>query len=251
VSKVNREGGLWESANAGVFATTHWSVVLAAGESESPSAAAALEQLCRTYWYPLYVFVRGQGRSAHDAQDLTQEFFTRLLEKKYLRLADPGRGKFRAFLLTALKNFLVNEWEKARTQKRGGGQFVIPLDTEIAESRYAAEPLQALTLDQVYEKRWALTLIEAALVLLRENYEGTGRLPVFENLKGFIWGDASTLSYAEAASLLGLNEGALKVAVHRLRGRYRELLRAEIAKTVATPGQVDEELQHLMTVLAT
>jgi RNA polymerase sigma factor (sigma-70 family) len=238
------------NTGAGVFATTHWSVVLAAGQTESPHASAALEQLCRTYWYPLYVFVRGQGRSAHDAQDLTQEFFARLLEKKYLRLADPDRGKFRAFLLKALKNFLVNEWEKARTQKRGGGQCAVPLDAEIAESRYAAEPVQALTLDEVYEKRWALTLIEAVLSLLRENYEAAGRLPVFETLKGCIWGAPSTISYPEAASRLGLTEGALKVAVHRLRSRYRELLRAEVAKTVATPGEVDEELQHLIAVLA-
>jgi len=237
-------------ASAGVFATTHWSVVLAAGHSSTPGAQEALETLCRTYWYPLYVYVRGQGQGPHDAQDLTQEFFARLLEKKYLRLADPDRGKFRAFLLKSLKHFLVNEWEKARTQKRGGGQCTIPLDADIAESRYAAEPVQALTLDQVYEKRWAVTLIEAVLARLRENYEADGRLPVFETLKGFIWGDQSTLSYADAASQLGLTEGALKVAVHRLRGRYRELLRAEIAKTVETPGEVDEELQHLIAVLA-
>ena len=212
-------------------------------------AQEALETLCRTYWYPLYVYVRRQGQSPHDAQDLTQEFFARLLEKKYLRLADPDRGKFRAFLLKSLKHFLVNEWEKARTQKRGGGQCVIPLDAEIVERRYAAEPMQALTLDQVYEKRWAVTLIEAALAGLRENYAAAGRLPVFEALKGFIWGDRPAVSYAEAAGQLGLTEGSIKVAVHRLRGRYRELLRAEIAKTVGTPGEVDEELQHLIAVL--
>jgi RNA polymerase sigma factor (sigma-70 family) len=235
---------------AGTFNTTHWSVVLAAGHSSSPGAQDALEMLCRTYWYPLYIYVRGQGQSAHDAQDLTQEFFTRLLEKKYLRLADADRGKFRAFLLKSLKNFLVNEWEKARTQKRGGGQSAIRLDAEIAESRYAAEPVQALTMDEVYEKRWALTLIEVALDRLRESYEAGGRLPLFEALKGFIWGDQSALSYPEVASRLELTEGALKVAVHRLRGRYRELLRAEIAQTVATPGEIDEELQHLAAVLA-
>jgi RNA polymerase sigma-70 factor (ECF subfamily) len=237
------------SSDAGVFATTHWSVVLAAGHSSVAGAQEALESLCRTYWYPLYVYVRRQGQSPHDAQDLTQEFFARLLEKKYLRLADPDRGKFRAFLLKSLKHFLVNEWEKARTQKRGGGQCVIPLDADMAESRYAAEPALALTLDQVYEKRWAVTLIEAVLARLRESYAGAGRGPVFETLKGFIWGEQATLSYSELASQLGLNEGAVKVAVHRLRSRYRELLRAEIAKTVATPGEVDEELQHLIAVL--
>ena len=236
-------------ASGGVFATTHWSVVLAAGHSSVPGAQEALETLCRAYWYPLYVYVRGQGQSPHDAQDLTQEFFARLLDKNYLRLADPDCGKFRAFLLKSLKHFLVNEWEKARTQKRGGGQCVIPLDAEIAESCYAAEPVQALTLDQVYEKRWAVTLIEAVLAGLRESYVAGGRLPVFDALKGFIWGDQTTLSYAEAGAQLGLTEGAVKVAVHRLRGRYRELLRAEIAKTVATPGEVDGELHHLIAVL--
>jgi RNA polymerase sigma factor (sigma-70 family) len=238
------------SSSRGVFATTHWSLVLAAGHSSVPGAEQALETLCRTYWYPLYVYVRRQGKSAHDAQDLTQAFFAGLLEKKYLRLADSDRGKFRAFLLKSLKHFLVNEWEKARAQKRGGGQCAIPLDGEIAESRYAAEPVQALTMDEVYEKRWALTLIEAVFARLRQNYESAGRLPIFQALKGFIWGDPSTLSYSEVASSLGLTEGALKVAVHRLRARYRELLRAEIAQTVATPGEVDDELRHLAAVLA-
>jgi RNA polymerase sigma factor (sigma-70 family) len=224
-------------------------VVLAAGHSSVPGAQEALEKLCRAYWYPLYVYVRRQGQSPHDAEDLTQEFFARLLEKKYLRLADPDRGKFRAFLLKSLKHFLVNEWEKARTQKRGGGQCFIHLDADIAESRYAAEPVQALTLDQVYEKRWAVTLIEAVLARLRESYATSGRLTVFEALKTFIWGEQTTLSYAEIAPRLGLTEVAVKVAVHRLRGRYRELLRAEIAQTVATPGEVDEELQHLISVL--
>src|SRR6185369_5640400 len=180
-----------------VFSTTHWSVVLAAGHSSVPGAQAALETLCRTYWYPLYVYVRRQGQSPHDAQDLTQEFFARLLEKKYLRLADPDRGKFRAFLLKSLKHFLVNEWEKARTQKRGGGQGIIPLDAEIAESRYAAEPAQELTLDQVYEKRWAVTLLESAISRLRESYAVTDRLPVFETLKPFIWSEPIPVAYAE------------------------------------------------------
>jgi RNA polymerase sigma factor (sigma-70 family) len=224
-------------------------MVLAAGHSSVPGAREALERLCRTYWYPLYVYVRRQGQSPHDAQDLTQEFFARLLEKKYLRLADPDRGKFRAFLLKSLKHFLVNEWEKARTQKRGGGQCVIPMDAGIAEGRYAAEPVQALTLDEVYEKRWAVTLVEAVLARLRESYAAADRLPVFETLRASIWGEQTTLSYAEVAAELGLTEGAVKVAVHRLRGRYRELLREEIAKTVATPGEVDEELQHLIAVL--
>jgi RNA polymerase sigma-70 factor (ECF subfamily) len=248
-SAIPEAGSSFASASPGVFATTHWSVVLAAGHSSVAGAQEALETLCRAYWYPLYVYVRRQGQSPHDAQDLTQEFFARLLEKKYLRLADPDRGKFRAFLLKSLKHFLVNEWEKARTRKRGGGQCVIPLDADIAEGRYAAEPAQALTLDQVYEKRWAVTLIEGVLARLRESYTAAGRLLVFETLKGFIWGEQATLAYATMAPQLGLTEGAVKVAVHRLRSRYREFLREEIAKTVATPGEVDEELQHLITVL--
>jgi len=247
---IPEAGPILASSSAGVFATTHWSIVLAAGHSSEPGAQDALETLCRTYWYPLYVYVRRQGQSPHDAQDLTQEFFARLLERKHLRLADPDRGKFRAFLLKSLKHFLVNEWKKGRTQKRGGGQCVIPLDADLAESRYAAEPAQALTLDQAYEKRWAVTLLEAVLAGLRESYAAGGRLPVFETLKGFIWGEQATPTYATVAPQLGLTESAVKVAVHRLRSRYRELLRAEIAKTVATPGEVDEELQHLITVLA-
>jgi len=246
---IPETGAINASSSAGGFATTHWSVVLAAGHSSVAGAQGALETLCRTYWYPLYVYVRRQGQGPHDAQDLTQEFFARLLEKKHLRLADPDRGKFRAFLLKSLKHFLVNEWEKARTQKRGGGQCVIPLDADLAESRYAAEPAQALTLDQVYEKRWAVTLLEAVLAGLRESYAASGRLRAFETLKAFIWGEQATLTYATVAPQLGLTEGAVKVAVHRLRSRYRELLRAEIAKTVATPGEVDEELQHLIEVL--
>jgi RNA polymerase sigma-70 factor (ECF subfamily) len=233
-----------------VFATTHWSLVLAAGHSSVMGAPAALESLCRTYWFPLYVYVRRQGNSPEDAQDLTQAFFARLLEKKHLRLADPDRGKFRAFLLKSLKHFLVNEWEKARTQKRGGGHSVIPLDAEIAESRYAAEPVQTVSLDQVYEKRWAVTLIETVLDRLRENYAAAGRLPVFETLRGSIWGDSATVSYSAVAAQLGLTERAVKVAVHRLRSRYRELLRAEVAQTVAMPAEVDEELRHLMAVLS-
>jgi RNA polymerase sigma-70 factor (ECF subfamily) len=248
--KPNPEAGpVSAEAGAVAFATTHWSVVLAAGHSSVPGAQEALEKLCAAYWYPLYVYVRRQGRSPHDAQDLTQEFFARLLEKKYLRLADQDRGKFRAFLLKSLKHFLVNEWEKAQTQKRGGGLAFIHLDGDVAESRYAAEPVQALTLDQVYDKRWAVTLIEAVLERLRESYAVADQVRVFETLKPFIWGEQTKLTYAEVAPQLGLTEGAIKVAVHRLRGRYRELLRAEIAQTVATPGEVDEELQHLIAVL--
>jgi DNA-directed RNA polymerase specialized sigma24 family protein len=241
-----------ESAAPGAaqFASTHWSVVLAAGDSAAPGAPEALEKLCRTYWYPLYVYVRRRGFDEPAAQDLTQQFFARLLEKKYLRLADPDRGKFRAFLLKSLQHFLVNEWEKTRTEKRGGGQSFIPLDADTAENRYAVEPDQGLALDEVYEKRWAVTLIEAVLARLRGDYAADGRGEVFEALKGCIWGDKGAPTYQAAAAQLGLAEGAVKVAVHRLRGRYRELLRAEVANTVADPNEVDRELRHLMAVLS-
>jgi RNA polymerase sigma factor (sigma-70 family) len=232
------------------FASTHWSVVLAAGDSGALGASAALELLCQTYWYPLYVYVRRRGYSDSDAQDLTQEFFARLLDKKYLKLADPNRGKFRSFLLKSLQHFLVNEWEKARTQKRGSGQSLVPLDVHGAEARYAAEPIQELALDEVYEKRWAVTLIETVLARLGDGYSADGRAQIFESLKGCIWGDRATVSYDEVAERLGLSEGAVKVAVHRLRTRYRELLRAEVAHTVSNLNEVVEELRHLMAVLS-
>lgn len=238
-----------QSQAGGHFASTHWSVVLAAGDNGAVGGREALERLCRTYWYPLYVYVRRRGYAESDGQDLTQEFFARLLEKKYLRLADPNRGKFRSFLLKSLQHFLVNEWEKARTEKRGGGQVLISLEVDSAETRYAAEPAQELTLDETYEKRWAVTLIEAVLARLREDYTSDGRGQIFEALKGCIWGDGDTSSYPDLATRLGLTEGAVKVAVHRLRVRYRGLLRAEVANTVATPNEVDGELRHLMAVL--
>ena len=232
-----------------VFATTHWSVVLAAGDGSVPGAQAALEKLCRTYWFPLYVFARRQGNSPEDAQDLTQDFFFRFLDKNYLAKADPDRGKFRTFLLSSLKNFLVNEWRRAGRIKRGGGLEFLSIDANTAENRYTVEPPHESNPDAEYEARWAVTLIEQVLSALRQEFNAADRARLFEELKGFIWGDKSTASYAEIAGHLNLSEGTVKVAVHRLRQRFRELLRAEVAHTVARPEDIDSELRHLIRVL--
>jgi RNA polymerase sigma-70 factor (ECF subfamily) len=208
-----------------------------------------MEKLCHTYWYPLYVYVRRQGNSPEDAQDLTQDFFARLLEKNYLAKADPDRGKFRTFLLRSLKNFLVNEWKRAGRLKRGGGLEFLSIDTNAAEDRFAAEAPDEFNPDAEYETSWAVTLIEQVLAALRQEFSAADKGRLFEELKGFIWGDKSTASYAEIAAPLNLSEGAVKVAVHRLRQRFRELLRAEVAHTVARPEDIDGELRHLISVL--
>jgi RNA polymerase sigma factor (sigma-70 family) len=233
-----------------VFVTTHWSLVLSAGEQPSPQAADALEKLCRAYWLPIYAFVRRQGRSPHDAQDLTQEFFARLLEKKSLAVADPARGRFRSFLLASLKHFLANKWDKARAQKRGGGQRLIPIDAATAETRHGLEPADPATADKIYERRWALALLDQVLRRLREEYVSDGREKLFEQLKPTLTEASRTVRYAEIAARLGTNEGAVKVAVHRLRQRYREVLRAEIADTVAGPGEVEDEIRNLFAALS-
>lgn len=231
-----------------VFATTHWSVVLAAGNSSAVGAQTALEKLCRAYWFPLYAFARRQGNSPEDAQDLTQDFFCRLLEKNYLAKADPDRGRFRTFLLQSLKHFLVNEWKRAGRLKRGGGMEFISIDTNAAEDRYAAEAPDESNPDAEYETRWAVTLIELVLTALRQEFAAADKARLFEELKGFIWGEKSVASYAEIAGQLNVSEGMVKVAVHRLRQRFRELLRAEVAHTVARPEDIDEELRHLISV---
>jgi RNA polymerase sigma-70 factor (ECF subfamily) len=232
------------------FPTTHWSAVLSAGAGAEPNAQAALERLCRAYWYPLYAYVRRQGRSVEEAQDLTQEFFARLLQKEYLRHPDPARGRFRTFLLTALKRFLVNDWEKGRAARRGDGQPVISWDQHETETRFLAEPADQSTPEKAFEKRWAVTLLEQVLEQLREEFTASGKAERFERLKVLLWGEKGSPPYAEVAAELGLTEGALKVVVHRLRRRYRELLRAEVAHTVARPEEVDEELRHLIAVIS-
>jgi RNA polymerase sigma-70 factor (ECF subfamily) len=231
------------------FVTTHWSLVLAAGKGASPDAQAALASLCQTYWYPLYAYVRRQGHQPDDAQDLTQEFFARLLEKHYLQSADPERGRFRSFLLTAFKRFLSKERERARSKRRGGGMKLLPLDFEAGERRYSLEPAHDATAEKIYEQRWALTLLDRVFARLRDEFDQAGKQRVFNYLKVYLTGGTGTPSYQEAAVELGMTEGAVRVAAHRLRRRYRDLVREEIAQTVAGPEDVDEELRHLFAAL--
>lgn len=232
------------------FVTTRWTIVLTAGHSDSTQAHVALEKLCQTYWYPLYAYVRRQGHSPEDAQDLTQAFFAKLIAKHYLGDVDRSKGKFRSFLLASLKHFLANEWDKTRAQKRGGSHPFIALDAQTAESRYHLEPVDTMTADKIYERRWALTLLDEVLKRLREKYAAEGKGKLFDQLKVTLTGERSTIPYAEIGTQLGMTEGAVKVAVHRLRQRYRETLRAEIAETVASPGEVEEELRHLFSALS-
>ena len=232
------------------FKTTHWSVVLSTGDNSDSVARRAIEVLCGTYWYPLYAFVRRQGQSPEDAQDLTQEFFARLLARGAFSRADPERGRFRTYLLTSLKRFLTEEWRRANRQKRGGGQIVEPLDPETAAHRYAAEPRTELSPDLLYDRRWAEALLERVLAQLRQDYDSTGRAAVYAQLQRFLWGRQGEISYAEMGQQLGLNEGAVKVAVHRLRQRFRDLLHGEVAQTVETSAEIEQELRHLLGTFA-
>jgi RNA polymerase sigma factor (sigma-70 family) len=218
--------------------------------TDSPQAHQALEALCGNYWYPLYAYVRRQGHSAHDAQDLTQAFFARLLEKNYLADVQREKGRFRSFLLASLKHFLANEWDREQALKRGGGKRLIALDEDSAESRYKLEPKDEVSADKIYERRWALTLLDQVLAKLRGEFEKDGKLQQFETLKQYLSAGRTSVSYAQAADKLGMNEGAIKVAVHRLRKRYRELLRAEIAQTVATASEIEEEIRYLFAALS-
>ncbi len=236
-------------APAGQFATTHWSMVLAAGRRGSTGSRRALAALCETYWYPLYAYVRRKGHSADEAADLAQEFFVHLLEKETLKVADQRRGRFRSFLLTAMNNFLAKQWRRATAQKRGGGRRLISLDFRDGESRYGMEPSHDLTAEKIYQRRWALTLLEAALDRLREEFERRGKIELFEQLRDFLVIDRSTVPYRQIAERLAMTEGAVKVAVHRLRRRCRELLREEIAQTVAEPEQIDDELRELFSAV--
>ena len=231
------------------FNTTHWSVVLAAGQTDSVETSQALQRLCGAYWYPLYCYVRRAGHTPEDAQDLTQEFFARLLEKNYLALARREQGRFRSFLLTSLKNFLTNEYHRNTRLKRGGTQPMISCDTADAENRYVAEPIDAATPETLYEQRWALALLENALARLRDEYAARDAGPVFDLLKVYVWGERNAASYTDIAAQLDLTEEAVKKAVQRLRHRYRDMLRTEIAHTVTTAAEVEEELQHLVRLL--
>jgi len=240
-----------EPQTGGHFETTHWSLVLQAGHVSSSGGPAALAQLCQTYWPPLYAYARRKGHGPHDAQDLTQDFFSRLLEDNFFSTADRAKGRFRSFLLTAFNNFLINEWVRGQAQKRGGGQVLIPLDMEGIEATSGAELAHHLTPERAFERRWVLALLEKVVRRLQDEYVSAGRAELFGALRGSLSGEALGKSYAEVAQRLGMSEGAVKVAVHRLRQRYRELLRAEIANTVASPDEVDDELRHLFAALGT
>jgi RNA polymerase sigma factor (sigma-70 family) len=246
---MNNDTQYPSSAGDGRFTTTQWSLVLAATGSEDTHGREALAQLCEVYWYPLYAFVRRHGHGPHDAQDLTQEFFMRLLEKDYLGDVDRSKGKFRSFLLAALKHFLSKEWARVKTLKRGGGHKLLSLDITCAEDRYRREPEDNLTQERLFEKRWALTMLDQVLTRLSQEYETKGKGTTFEQLKGCLTGDSDLLPYAELALGLGITEGAVKVAVHRLRKRYRGVLRDEIAQTVADPAEIDDEIRQLFSVL--
>jgi RNA polymerase sigma factor (sigma-70 family) len=239
-----------KSSPRGVFATTRWSVVLAAGTGDSPQAGGALEILCQTYWYPLYAFIRRQGHSPEDGQDLTQEFFARLLRGDSLREVHPDKGKFRSFLIAALKHFLANEWNRVHARKRGGGKTFFSLDALAAEQRYALEPVDRETPERIYERRWALTVLQQVMIRLREQYASEGKEPLFDGLKETLTGNQRDLPYAGLGRALGMSEGAVKVAAHRLRRRYRNRLREEIAQTVSASALVEEELRHLCLAFA-
>ena len=234
------------------FATTHWSMVVRAGQIGTPDGRAALGQLCRIYWYPLYWFARRRGQTPHDAEDLTQGFFTELLERGAIARADATRGRFRTFLLTSFQNFQSNERAKAGSLKRGGGHEIVPLDAiQVAETRFQSETTATdLSQEKNFDKKWALSLLDAVLELLRREYTAAGKQAWFDELKVVLWGGRGEVSYAEIARRVSSTEGAIKVAVHRLRQRFRECLREEVAKTVLNPDEVEDEMRHLLAAVS-
>jgi len=251
-SKNATPGTNWtgvESSQGSAFVTTHWSVVVSTGHSDTARARDALSKLCQTYWPPLYAYVRRVGHSPEDAKDLTQEFFARLLERNSFAQADRERGRFRSFLLGSLKNFLASEWEKACAQKRGGRAHIISLELDTAETRCAQLVAPGDTPDRAFDRQWALALLEVVLDRLRQEYKDTGREDVFLGLKDTLSGGRSEIPYRDLGASLGMSEGAVKVTAHRLRQRYRGLLREEIANTVSDPKEVEEELRHLFAAL--
>jgi RNA polymerase sigma factor (sigma-70 family) len=231
------------------FRTTHWSVVLRAGRESSADSAEALEKLCRTYWFPIYAFVRRRVVDPDSAQDLTQEFFARLIGQNLVGQADPERGKFRAFVLTLLKHFLSNHWERERAQKRGGGQVLISLDALPAEERYAVEPADAFTPDQAFDRKWAEETLARVQEQLQREYEAAGLGERYQRLKVYLLHGHTPQSYADVAAQAGLTESAVKSAIFRLRRRFAELFRHAIAQTVSSPAEVEEEIRHLLAAL--
>jgi RNA polymerase sigma factor (sigma-70 family) len=237
-----------QATSGGWFQTTHWTVVLAAGGADSAQTSAALTGLCQTYWPSLYAYVRRLGHGQEEAKDLTQEFFARLLEKQWLAQADPARGRFRSFMLTAMNHFLTNEWRRGQAIKRGGGREIISLD-DTAEKAYIAEPASDLTPEKLYERKWALRLFARALDRLREQYAVAGKGAVYHALKEFLSTEPQTGDYARVGAQLGMTNGAVSAAVHRLRHRYRELVREEVARTVNQPEDIEDEVRSLLAAL--
>jgi RNA polymerase sigma-70 factor (ECF subfamily) len=233
------------SAPGDIFATTHWTVVLAAGQQHTPQADRALEELCRTYWFPLYAYVRRRGYTKADAEDSVQAFFARFLAKNYLAGLSAERGRFRAFLLASLKNFLSNEWKKSQRLKRGGGDTVLSLDWETADTKFQVADANEPSPDKAFDREWAVALLARVLETLAGEWAAVGKRAQFDQLRVFITAPKGTVGYATAAESLGMDEGAVRVAAHRLRKRYRELLRDEIAHTLADPAMVDEEMRAL------
>ncbi len=231
------------------FATTQWSMVRAVGDQDSAVAKSALQELCQIYWYPLYAYVRHQGNRPEIAADLTQAFFADLLSRNDLQRVDPAHGKFRSYLIASLKHFLLNEWDKQRAQKRGGGKHVLSIDYADADSRYRNEPAHENTSDKIFEKQWALTLLDCANLSLQKEFEKRGKSHQFEKLRIFLAGKSPESTMAVVAGQLNMTEVAAKVAVHRMRQRFGELLRAEIEKTVDQPSEIDAEIRHLFDVL--
>src|SRR5260221_2095093 len=231
------------------FRTTHWSVVMAAKRSDSPERMAALTALCQAYWYPLYVFVRRQGRDRHQAEALTQVSFARLLEKNTLASVQPAQGRFRSFLLASLKNFLANDWDRSQTVKRGGQYSIISWDDQSGEDRYLLEPSHDATPEKLFERTWALTLIQSVLAQMKKEYADAGKSELFESIQASSSEDEGAGTYAEIAVRLNMTEGAVKMSVLRMRRRFGALLRAEIAQTVTDERQVEAELRHLFACL--
>ena len=235
-----------QSSRRGEFDSTRWSVVLSAGHRGSPEALASL---CDTYWYPLYAYVRRRVKRVQDAQDLTQAFFARLLEEDLLAVADPERGRFRSFLLTSFKNFLANEWDKLRAEKRGGGKNVLSLDFDAGESRYDLEAIDVETPENIYDRQWALVLLELVLTRLREEMTEQGKEDLFMSVQPYITGKPKSGTYGELAEQLKMSASAIKVAVHRLRKRYRSILEQEIMQTLEDPSKIGEEIQKLFATV--
>ncbi len=231
------------------FVSTRWTVVLSAGHKSSPGSDQALAELCQLYWYPLYAYVRRHGRSREDAEDLVQAFFEKFLQKNYLEDVSCERGKFRAFLLACLKHFLANESDKATRQKRGGGAQHLSLDWQRAEERYQQEPADNATPDRLYDREWAQALLARVLARLKQEYVMAGKGALFEHAKSSLLGKGEAMPHVDAAAGLNLDAGALRVAVHRLRGRYRDMLKEEIAQTLSDPAAVQEELRSLQQAL--